>query len=65
MEPKGFMGYPKRGSACELSNYGYEHYPSDNQNKIIEPMVFANYPKHGITFLLSFGMAMQYPSTFQ
>jgi hypothetical protein len=24
MEPKGFMGYPERGIACELSNYGHE-----------------------------------------
>jgi hypothetical protein len=24
MEPKGFMGYPKRSSACELNSYGHE-----------------------------------------
>ncbi len=24
MEPKGFMGYPNRSSACELSSYGHE-----------------------------------------
>jgi hypothetical protein len=35
------------------------------QTKIIEPMVFANYPKKGIVFFLGFGMAMQYPSKFQ
>jgi hypothetical protein len=30
--------------------------------KIIKPMVFANYPKHGIAYFLGFGMNMQYPS---
>jgi hypothetical protein len=33
--------------------------------KIIKPIVFANYPKKGITFLLGFGMAMQHPSKLQ
>jgi hypothetical protein len=34
MEPKGFMGYPKWGSAYELSIFGHEQYPfnSPNQN---------------------------------
>ncbi len=27
MEPIGFMGYPEKGSACELSSYGHEQYP--------------------------------------
>jgi hypothetical protein len=33
MEPKSFMGYLKRGSACELSSYGHEQYPFDNLNQ--------------------------------
>ncbi len=33
MEPKGFMGYPKRGNAYELNSYGHEEYPSNNQNQ--------------------------------
>ncbi len=33
MEPKGFMGYLKRGNACELSSFGHEQYPSDNLNQ--------------------------------
>jgi len=33
MEPKGFMGYPKRGNACELKNSGHEQYPFDNSNQ--------------------------------
>jgi len=33
MEPKGFMGYPRRGSACELSNFGHEQYPSNSLNQ--------------------------------
>ncbi len=32
MEPKGFMGYPERGSACELSSFGHEQYPYDSPN---------------------------------
>jgi hypothetical protein len=34
MEPKGFMGYLKKGNACELSTSGHEQYPynSSNQN---------------------------------
>jgi hypothetical protein len=39
--------------------------PLITRTKIIEPMVFANYPKKGITFLLGFGMALQYPYKFQ
>jgi len=35
------------------------------QTKIIEPMVFVDYPKEGIAFLLGYGMATQYPSKFQ
>ncbi len=33
MEPKGFMGYLKRGSACELNNFGHEQFPFDNLNQ--------------------------------
>jgi hypothetical protein len=33
MEPKGFMKYPKRGSACELSTFGHEQYPFDSLNQ--------------------------------
>ncbi len=33
MEPKEFMGYSKRGSACELNTFGHEQYPSDNLNQ--------------------------------
>ncbi len=33
MEPKSFMGYLKRGTACELSSYGHEQYPFDNSNQ--------------------------------
>jgi len=39
--------------------------PPIAQTKIIKPMVFVNYPKQGIVFLLGFGMVMQYPSRFQ
>ncbi len=45
MEPKGFMRYPARGSACKLNDYGHEEYLSITQTKIIKPMVFVNYPK--------------------
>jgi hypothetical protein len=38
--------------------------PPIAQTKIIEPMVFTNYPNKGIAFLIGFGMAMQYPSRF-
>jgi hypothetical protein len=39
--------------------------PPIAQTKIIEPMVFENYPNEGIVFLLDFGIDMQYPSKFQ
>jgi hypothetical protein len=44
------MGYSKRGNACELNNFGHEQYPFDNSTKIIEPMVFIDYPKEGKLF---------------
>ncbi len=36
MEPKGFMGYFEKGSACELNSFRHEQYPSDtlNQNNV-------------------------------
>jgi len=33
MELKGFIGYPERGSACELNNFGHEQYPFNNPNQ--------------------------------
>jgi hypothetical protein len=45
MEPKGFMRYPARGSACKLNDYGHEEYLSITQTKIIKTKVFVNYPK--------------------
>jgi len=44
---------------------GMNNTPPIAQTKIIKPMVFVDYPNEGIAFLLNFGMAMQYPSTFQ
>jgi hypothetical protein len=35
------------------------------KTKIMEPMVFVDYPNKGIAFLLGFGMAMQHLSKFQ
>ncbi len=45
MEPKGFMGHLERGSACELSILDMNNTLLIARTKIIEPMVFANYPK--------------------
>jgi hypothetical protein len=45
MEPKGFMGYPKRCNACELSTSEHEQYPFKVQTKIIKPILFVDYPK--------------------
>jgi hypothetical protein len=33
IEPKGFMGYLKRGNACELNTSGHEQYLSNNSNQ--------------------------------
>jgi hypothetical protein len=33
MEPKGFIGYLERGSACELNSLSHEQYPFDNLNQ--------------------------------
>jgi hypothetical protein len=41
---------------------GMNNTPLIAQTKIVEPMVFIDYPNEGIAFLLSFVMAMQYPS---
>jgi hypothetical protein len=44
---------------------GMSNTPPIAQTKIIEPMVFVDYPNKGIVFFIGFGMAMQYPSRFQ
>jgi hypothetical protein len=33
MEPKGFIGYLEKGSACELSSFGHEQDPFNNLNQ--------------------------------
>jgi len=48
-----------------VSSFWHEQYPQIATTKIIEPMVFVDYPNEGITFLLGFGMVMQYLSKFQ
>jgi len=65
MEPKGFMGYHERGSAYEWVVFDMTNTPPIAGTKRIEPVVFVEYPNEGITFLLGFGMAMQYPYKFQ
>jgi hypothetical protein len=65
MEPNGFLGYTKRGNACELNNFGMNNTPPIAQTKIIEPMVLIAYPKKGNALFLNFGMAIQCPSKFQ
>ncbi len=40
-----FYGIPEKSIACELSILGMNNTPPIAQIKIIEPMVFANYPK--------------------
>jgi len=44
---------------------GMNNTPQIVQIKIIEPMMFTDYPKQGIVFFLGFGMVMQYLSKFQ
>jgi hypothetical protein len=65
MEPKRFMGYLERGSACELSILRMNNTLPITQIRIIEPMVFTDYPNEGIAFLIGFGINMQHPSKFQ
>ncbi len=66
MEPKVFLGYPKRGLINSLIFYGHEQYPFDNLDQTrIQPMVFTEYANEGIAFLLGFGKAMQYLSGFK
>ncbi len=48
MEPKGFMGYTKRGSAVNWVLMGINNTPPTAWTKIIEPMLFVDYPKHGL-----------------
>jgi hypothetical protein len=33
MEPRDFMEYFERGSACELRSYGHEQHPFNNLNQ--------------------------------
>jgi hypothetical protein len=44
---------------------GMNNTPLIAPTKIIEPMMFVDYPKQNNVFLLGFGMAMQYLSKFQ
>ncbi len=62
MEPKGFLIQPKRGIAHALSNYGHKQYPSNSLDQNNSIHIFTNYSHKGITFLLGFVRAMQYPS---
>jgi hypothetical protein len=41
---------------------GTKQYPSNSLDQKFQSMVFTNYPHEGITFLLGFVWAMQYPS---
>jgi len=66
MEPKLFLGYPKRGLINSLIFYGHEQYPFDSLDQTrIQPMVFTEYANEGIAFLLGFVRAMQYFSGFR
>jgi hypothetical protein len=66
MEPNGFIIYFNRGITCALSTSGHKQYPPKVWIKIIQIMVFIEYPHEGIAFLLGFVKAMQYPSrTFE
>ncbi len=65
MEPKGFMGYLERGMHVNWVVLGMNNTPLIVWTKIIESMVFIDYPNEGIVFLLGFGIDMQYPSMFQ
>ncbi len=56
MEPKGFLIYAYRGIACALSsNFGHEHYPSDN--------LLQNTYTHGVNKIPSYGYC--FPSRFE
>jgi hypothetical protein len=39
MEPNVFLGYPKKGITCLVNPSKHEQYLSNNQTKIIQPMV--------------------------
>ncbi len=58
MEPKGLMGYPKRGSACELSSFRHEQYPSNSPNQNNWAHGVCILPQNGIDFLIGFGIVM-------
>ncbi len=62
MEPKGFMGYLKRNSACKLSSFGHEQYPFSFNRYVMEPKQFLIYPKKGFAHALSNFRHKQYPS---
>ncbi len=49
MEPKGFMRYLKRGSACELSNFWHQHITTNHGIFIRE--IGQNGPKSDIGLL--------------
>jgi len=65
MEPKGFLIYLERGIAHALNNFRHNNTTMIAWTKIIQFMVFTKYPHEGITFLLGYGMVMQYPFRFQ
>ncbi len=58
MEPKGFMGYLEGGSACELSSYGHEDYPSNSLNQNNWAHGVCRLPQIGYYFFLGFGLIM-------
>jgi len=43
---------------------GTSNTPPITLTKIIQSIMFTNYPHEGIAFLLGFGMVMEYPSNF-
>jgi len=44
------MGYLKRGSACKLSSFGHEQYPSNNPNQNNEAHGVYRLPQQGYCF---------------
>jgi len=56
------MGYPKKGSACELSTSRHEQYPSDSPNQSNWAHDVCKLPLIGYCFSYKF---RQYPSKFQ
>jgi hypothetical protein len=62
MEPKGFMAYLKKGSACELNIFRHEQYPFDNPNQNNWAHSVCRLPQIGYCFHYKF---KQYPFKFQ